>query len=144
MEGLKVIKSPPQGAGGGQRAKRAGGGGGDWDLGGAVLHGIQAPTGSGGGQRAVGRTDPSAQARGARTDGASGGRGGEGVVGVHMSQNESGRNAPPILRGTSKKGAAVRTLSAAERLSSYDIIATYPSDLWGRSVGVGAPARSSP
>ena len=35
---------------------------------------IISPPGRRGGQRAVGRTDPSAQARGARTDGASGGR----------------------------------------------------------------------
>ena len=33
----------------------------------------QSPPGRRGGQRAVGRTDPSAKARGARTDGASGG-----------------------------------------------------------------------
>ena len=52
-----------------------------------VLQGNLAPRGWGGGQRAVGRTDPSAQARGARTDGASGGRGGEGVAGMHMAQN---------------------------------------------------------
>ena len=42
-----------------------------------VLQGNLAPRGRGGGQRAVGRTDPSAQARGARTAGASGGRVGE-------------------------------------------------------------------
>ena len=42
-----------------------------------VRQGNFAPRGRGGGQRAVGRTAPSAQARGARTDGASGGRVGE-------------------------------------------------------------------
>ena len=89
----------------------AGGRGGDWDFGGAVFTAseqFKSPSGSGEG---------------------AGGRGGARVVGDARKQKESVRNAPPFLRGTSKKGAAGRTLSAAERLSSYDKIATYPSDI---------------
>ena len=88
------------------------------------------PPGAGGGSE---RSDGPARApkrEGRGRTGASGGRGGERVAGMHTAQNVSGRNAPPFLRGTSKKGAAGRTQSAAERLSSYDNIDTYPLSLW--------------
>ena len=63
---------------------------------------------------------------------------------THVCKMKAAATRPLFCEVRAKKGAAVRTLSAAERLSSYDKIATYPSDLWGRSAGVGAPARSSP
>ena len=69
---------------------------------------------------------------------------GTGSLVTHVCRIKADATRPLFCEGRAKKGAAGRTLSAAERLSSYDNIATYPSDLWGRSTGVGAPARSSP
>ena len=91
MVGLEVIKSPPQGAGGGQRAIASGGRGwglGFWRSGDTRPQSILSPPpGAGGGQRAQ----------------RAGGGGGEGVDGMHMAQNESGRPAPPFCEVRAKR-----------------------------------------
>jgi hypothetical protein len=123
-----IVLEPPTGSGRGAASEASRGQG--WGLGfwrsNRLLY-WSPPPGVGGGQRAK----------------RAGGRGGDWVVFTLMLQNESGRNVPPILRGTSKEGAAGRTQSAAEPLCLYDNIATYPSGLWGWSGGKG-PATGSP
>ena len=62
---------------------------------------------------------------------------------AHGAERKRTQRAP-FLRGTSKKGAAGRTLSAAEPLCLYDNIATYPSghmgaEWWGRGPATETP-----
>ena len=56
--------------------------------------------------------------RGGAASEASGGRGGEGVVGMHMAQNISGRNAPPFARYEQKGGS----VADAERRGAIMIL----------------------
>ena len=83
---------------------RAGGGVGIGILAERVRMVFKPPPGAGGGsERSDGPTRaPKREGRG-RT-GASGGRGGERVAGVHMAQNESGRNALPFCEARAKRG----------------------------------------
>ena len=100
------LKAPP-GSGGGQRAKRAGGGVGIGILAERIRMVFKSPPREWGGAASCpAGPDRAPKREGRGRTGASGGRGGERVAGVHMAQNESGRNAPPSLRGTSKDGGS--------------------------------------
>ena len=65
---------------------------------------------------------------------------GFGTLGTHVCRIEAPATRPLFCEARAKKGAAGRTLSAAEPLCLYDNIATYLSDISGRSVGEGVPA----
>ena len=141
MVGLEVIKSPPQGAGGGQRAKASGGRGwglGSWRSEATRPQSISSPPREWGGAASC-RTDrperPSARGEDGRRERGEGW--GRGCRYAHVAELKRTQRAT-FLRGTSKKGAAGRTLSAMERLSSYDNIDTYPLSLC-RWNGEGAP-----
>ena len=106
MVGFEVIKSPLREWEGAARAA-SGGRGGDWDLGGAVPHGrraFQSPLREWEGAASCPADLAPELAEGRGRTGASGGRGGEGVAGMHMAQNESGRNAPPFFARHEQKG----------------------------------------